>query len=61
MTQDRSPLVEEALTELAHVAVTEACVSGLCDVCLYYPDLCDLWPALGDANHPEIQGALNKS
>ena len=30
--QSRS--VEKALQELAHMAVTEACVSGLCDMCL---------------------------
>lgn len=30
----RSPSVEEALRELTQLAVTEACVSGLCDICL---------------------------
>ena len=30
----QSPSVEQALQALAHMAVTEACVSGLCDICL---------------------------
>lgn len=31
---------ERALRELARIPLTEACVSGLCDVCLYGPDVC---------------------
>ncbi len=38
----RSGPVEKALQELAHMAATEACVSGLCDLCLAQPRcLCD--------------------
>jgi hypothetical protein len=36
----RFPSIERALRELAHVPLTEACVSGLCDVCLYGRDVC---------------------
>jgi hypothetical protein len=40
----RSPSVEKALRDLAEMAVTEACVSGLCDICLYYgTDLCTVF------------------
>lgn len=31
----RSPSVDKALRELAQMPLTEACVSGLCDICLY--------------------------
>jgi len=34
--------VEKALRELAQMAVTEACVSGLCDICLYQAGLCNI-------------------
>ena len=37
----RSPSVEQALRELAQMAITEACLSGLCDICLYQTDGCD--------------------
>ena len=38
----QSPSVAQALQELAHMAVTEACVSGLCDICLAQQGcLCD--------------------
>jgi hypothetical protein len=37
----RSPSVEQALRELAQLAITEACLSGLCDLCLYQTDGCD--------------------
>ena len=37
MPPGRSRPIEKALHELAHVAVTEACVSGLCDICLEQP------------------------
>jgi acetyl-CoA acetyltransferase len=42
MAPFRSPSVEKALRELAQMAVTEACVSGLCDMCLYQAGLCDM-------------------
>ena len=38
----RSPSVEQALRELAQMAITEACLSGLCDMCLYQADACDI-------------------
>ena len=38
----RSPSVERALRELAQMPVTEACVSGLCDICLYQTGLCNM-------------------
>ncbi len=35
--------VEKASQELAHLPVTEACVSGLCDICLAQQgSLCDV-------------------
>jgi len=42
MAPCRSPLVEKALRELAQMPGTEACVSGLCDICLYQKELCDI-------------------
>lgn len=35
----RSPSVDKALRELAQMPLTEACVSGLCDMCLYQTGL----------------------
>ena len=32
--RSRTRFIEETLRELAHMPVTEACVSGLCDICL---------------------------
>jgi hypothetical protein len=37
----RSPSVEQALREFAQMAITEACLSGLCDMCLCQTDACD--------------------
>ena len=37
----RSPSVEQALREVAQMAITEACLSGLCDMCLCQTDACD--------------------
>jgi len=34
-TSCRSQFVEKGLGDLAEMAVTEACLSGLCDICLY--------------------------
>ena len=48
----RSPSVEKALRELAQMAVTEACVSGLCDICLYQKDLCMIVGQHGEGSHP---------
>ncbi len=31
---ERSRLLEQAMRELKQMACTEACVSGLCDICL---------------------------
>ena len=42
MAPCRSPLVEKALRELAQMPVTGACVSGLCDICLYQTGLCNI-------------------
>lgn len=41
-TSGRSPLVEEALRELARLPLTEACVSGLCDICICRAGLCNM-------------------
>ena len=57
MPSPRSRSVEKALQELAQMAVTEACVSGLCDVCLYRSDLCNILPSSGGI-HPDIQGVM---
>jgi hypothetical protein len=48
MVPCRSPLVEKALRELAQMPLTEACVAGLCDICLYQTGLCNIvGPAAG--------------
>ena len=52
MASCRSPSAEKALRELAHMAVTEACVSGLCDICLYQTGLCDMAGWRGEDSHP---------
>ena len=39
----RSPSVDQALRELAQMPLTEACVSGLCDMCLYQTGLCNIF------------------
>ncbi len=38
----RSPWVEQALRELAQMAITEACLSGICDICLFQTDGCEI-------------------
>jgi hypothetical protein len=38
----RSPSVDKALRELGQMPLTEACVSGLCDMCLYQTGLCNI-------------------
>ncbi len=48
----RSASVEKALRELAQMAVTEACVSGLCDICLYQTDLCMIVHRRWEDSHP---------
>jgi hypothetical protein len=57
MTPCRSPSVEQALRELALTAVTEACVSGLCDLCPCQADPCKLvgqqW---ADSHLPSLLG-----
>ena len=57
MASCRSPSVEKALRELAQMPLTEACVSGLCDICLYQTGLCNIvckhW---ADSNHTGVQG-----
>ena len=52
MTPCRSPSVEEALRELAQMAVTEACVSGLCDMCLFQAGLCTIVGQHWEDSHP---------
>jgi hypothetical protein len=37
-----SPSIDKALKELAQMPLTEACVSGLCDMCLYQTGLCNI-------------------
>ena len=52
-TSCRPPSVEKALRELAQMAVTEACVSGLCGICLYQrTDLCTIFGKAGGNLHP---------
>ncbi len=46
-----SPSVEKALRELAQMALTEACVSGLCDLCLYQTGLCTIVGQPGEDSH----------
>lgn len=36
----RFPWVEKALREVWQMPITEACVSGLCDICPYQAGLC---------------------
>ena len=48
----RSPSVEKALQELAQTPVTEACMSGLCDICLYQTDLCTIVGPRRENSHP---------
>jgi hypothetical protein len=38
----RSPSVDKALRKLAQMPLTEACVSGLCDMCLFQTGLCNM-------------------
>jgi len=52
MAPCRSPSVEKALRELAQMPVTEACVSGLCDLCLYQKALCNVIGKQGDDAPP---------
>ena len=42
MVPCRSRWPEKALRELPQVTITEACVSGLCDICLYQAGLCNI-------------------
>jgi hypothetical protein len=48
----RSTLVEKALQELSQMAVTEACVSGSCDICVFQTDLCMMANQHGENPHP---------
>jgi hypothetical protein len=48
----RSPSVEKALQELAQLAVTEACVSGSCDICLFQTDPCSIIGQYREDSHP---------
>ena len=52
MAPYRSPSVEKALRELSQMAVTEACVSGSCDICVLQTDLCMLANQHGENPHP---------
>jgi len=40
MTPGRFRSVENAFQEVRQMPVTEACLSGLCDICLYQNGLC---------------------
>lgn len=55
----RSPSVEEAARELGRIPVTEACVSGLCDLCLYQMDLCNVIGKQSD-DSPPSRGSGNQ-
>jgi hypothetical protein len=46
----RSPSVEQASLLWAQLAVTEACVSGACDICLCQ-DACDLFGQHWEDSH----------
>jgi hypothetical protein len=48
---NRSPSVEQALRELAQLAITEACLSGLCDMCLYQTDACSIFGQHREDSH----------
>lgn len=58
----RSPSLEQAQRELSQMPVTEACVSGLCEICIYQTGLCMVFGRRGE-NPERIQafgGAKNK-
>lgn len=44
--------VEKALRELSQLAVTEACVSGSCDICLFQTGFCMMAGQHWENSHP---------
>ena len=52
-----SPAVEKALRELAQMPVTEACLSGLCDICLYQTGLCMIFSQHGEDSYKSRRSA----
>ena len=57
----RSPSVEKALRELEHMSVTEACVSGSCDICLHQTDPCNIVDPHRENSHPSSQSGEKKN
>ena len=52
---------EKAWREWAQVPVTEACVSGLCDICLYQTGLCMIFSQPGDDSYKSSRSAEQKN
>jgi hypothetical protein len=52
--------VEKALQGLADVPVTEACVSGSCDICLYQKDPCSIVGQTWENSHPSSRSGEKK-
>lgn len=61
MTPCRSPSLEKALRELAQLAVTEACVSGSCDLCLFQTDPCNMVGQYREDSHPSGRSGEKKN
>lgn len=61
MSLCHSPSVEKALRECEQLALTEACLSGFCDLCLYQTSLCMIGQPWKDAFPSGIQSSKNKS
>jgi len=58
----RSPLVEEASRDLVEMEVTEACQSGLCDICPYQgTDLCPIFGQNAGDSQPSKRSRNQKS
>ena len=61
-TSCRSQFVETALGDLAEMAVTEACLSGLCDICLYDgTGLCTIFGQDRGDSHPSRRPRKQKN
>lgn len=57
----RSPSIERLSRELAQMPLTEACVSGLCDICLYQAGLCMTFGQHGEDPHKSRHSAEQKN
>jgi len=56
----RSPSAEKALQQLTNLPVTEACVSGSCDICLNQAGPCDVIGQGQENSHPSSRPEKNK-